>query len=221
MAQNPYVNKVVFGNDTLVDLTEDSVTASNLLEGETAHNAAGAPVTGTAKQGHTIENPSGTDMPQRATLKFGGYFNVSDDDENNMTVVDDAHVEVEWTVWQNMTDAQKAGKRWKIINAPASTLTGNDVAYDTSLSVNEKIDDVETTAELRSCLVVTQSSISSLPTTISNVNITSDMVVVNSVLSNPAAQLSDWSWTTANGSITLSGTISGTTNITLYLMKSR
>lgn len=90
--------------------------------------------------GHKIKNAFNTLMPQRAILKFGGYLNVSDDDENYMTVIDDAPIEVEWAVWKNMTDAQKTGKRWKIINAPASSLTGNDVAYDISLSVNEKID---------------------------------------------------------------------------------
>ena len=132
--------------------------------------------------------------------------------------------EVQWSDWIEMTDAQKEGHRWKILNAPSDALSADKIWYDendSTLSVKDKIDDVETTAELRSCLVVTKSSISSLPTTISNANITSDMVVVNSVLSNPATQLSDWSWTTANGSITISGTISGTTNVTLYLMKSR
>ena len=86
MAENPYVNKVVFGNDTLVDLTEDSVTANNLLEGETAHSASGAPVTGTAKQGHVIVNASGTDMTQRTNMQFIGAT-VKDDSTNNRTVV--------------------------------------------------------------------------------------------------------------------------------------
>lgn len=70
-------------------------------------------------------------------------------------------------------------------------------------------------------LEVTLSSVSSLPQTISNASVESDMVVVNSTLSNPAAQTGDWTVTTSSGSLTLSGNISGTTNITLYLMKSR
>lgn len=40
------VNKVVFGGETLIDLTDDSVTADNLAEGETAHDAAGNKITG-------------------------------------------------------------------------------------------------------------------------------------------------------------------------------
>jgi len=45
---NPYVNKVVFGNDTLIDLTGISVNPSVLLENETAIDASGALITGEA-----------------------------------------------------------------------------------------------------------------------------------------------------------------------------
>ena len=46
MASNPNVNKVVYGNDTLIDLTADTVKADNLLEGYTAHSKSGAVITG-------------------------------------------------------------------------------------------------------------------------------------------------------------------------------
>jgi hypothetical protein len=46
MANNPYVNKVVYGNDTLLDLTGDTVTAGDMLSGVTAHDRSGAPITG-------------------------------------------------------------------------------------------------------------------------------------------------------------------------------
>lgn len=39
-------NKVVLGNETLIDLTEDTVSANNLLAGATAHDASGQQVTG-------------------------------------------------------------------------------------------------------------------------------------------------------------------------------
>ena len=70
-------------------------------------------------------------------------------------------------------------------------------------------------------LVVSVPSFSALPQTITNANIDDDMVVVNSVLSNPSAQTGDWAVTTSSGSLTISGSISGTTTATLYLMKSR
>lgn len=72
-----------------------------------------------------------------------------------------------------------------------------------------------------SVLVVEVSSFTSLPQTVTNANITSDMVVVNSVLGTPSAQTGDWTVTTADGSATITGSISGETSLTLYLMKSR
>ena len=47
MASNPYVNKVEFGNDTLMDLTSDSVSPGDVLLGETFHDRSGAPQSGT------------------------------------------------------------------------------------------------------------------------------------------------------------------------------
>jgi hypothetical protein len=70
-------------------------------------------------------------------------------------------------------------------------------------------------------LIVSISSVSSLPVTANNSDIESDMVVINSELSDPSAQISNWTVTTASGSLTVSGSISGTTNIKLYLTKSR
>ena len=66
-------------------------------------------------------------------------------------------------------------------------------------------------------LKVSKSSVSSLLTIITNSAITSDMECIHCVLSNPSAQTGDWTVTTSNGSLTISGSISGTTNITLYL----
>ena len=45
---NQYINKVVFGNDTLIDLTADTITAADLASGVTAHDRSGAPITGTS-----------------------------------------------------------------------------------------------------------------------------------------------------------------------------
>lgn len=55
------VNKVVYGTTVLVDLTEDTVNASDLAEGITAHGANGELVTGTIKEGnptHSVGTPS-------------------------------------------------------------------------------------------------------------------------------------------------------------------
>lgn len=47
MANNPYVNKVQYGNQTLLDLTSDNIVANKLASGKTAHDASGNQITGT------------------------------------------------------------------------------------------------------------------------------------------------------------------------------
>ena len=44
---NEYVNKVIYGGNTLIDLTSDTVTADKILKNYKAHAASGAPITGT------------------------------------------------------------------------------------------------------------------------------------------------------------------------------
>lgn len=68
-------------------------------------------------------------------------------------------------------------------------------------------------------LAVNCGTVSSLPTTVNNVNITDSMVVAQADLSNPLAQGDDWTVTTSTGSLTISGTITGSTTIKLYLME--
>lgn len=46
MANNTYINKVVFGGDTLIDLSSDTVAANKVLSGYTAHDKSGAPIVG-------------------------------------------------------------------------------------------------------------------------------------------------------------------------------
>lgn len=43
-----YINKVVYGNTTLIDLTADTITAADLAYGVTAHDMSGAPITGSS-----------------------------------------------------------------------------------------------------------------------------------------------------------------------------
>lgn len=44
---NQYVNKVVVGTETKLDLTADTITAADLKKGATAHDKSGAPIVGT------------------------------------------------------------------------------------------------------------------------------------------------------------------------------
>ena len=47
MAENPRVNKIVYGNTVLIDLTADTVTDDKILASYTAHDASGNIITGT------------------------------------------------------------------------------------------------------------------------------------------------------------------------------
>lgn len=45
--QKPTINKVIYGGETLIDLTADTITDDKLLSGFTAHDKTGAQITGT------------------------------------------------------------------------------------------------------------------------------------------------------------------------------
>lgn len=65
------VNKVVVNDQTIMDLTGDTVSATNLLKGYTAHNKAGQPVTGDVEVS-TIY--SGTGNPSATLGKAGDVY---------------------------------------------------------------------------------------------------------------------------------------------------
>ena len=73
------INKVVFGNQTLIDLTSDTITPADLQSGVTAHDASGAIITGTStKDSDTSEDTalvgeilSGKTAHARGTLLTG------------------------------------------------------------------------------------------------------------------------------------------------------
>ena len=69
-----YINKVQYVRngqlDTLIDLTADTVTASDMLSGVTAHDASGAVVTGTLADGDSLEYGVST-QPLVGTARVG------------------------------------------------------------------------------------------------------------------------------------------------------
>lgn len=110
-----------------------------------------------------------------------------------------------------------------IANKVVTNAIGNLPSLQTDVKTNlvGAINEVDTKVSKTEVLIINVASFSSLPQTVSNSNIESDMVVVNSVLGTPSAQTANWTVTTSNGSLTISGSISGSTTATLYLMKSR
>ena len=86
------------------------------------------------------------------------------------------------------------------------------------------------TMEDLKCLIVGVVATNTTSVTINNDDITTDMVVVKCVLSNPSAQTGDLTWTTtgkdpedpnSHGNIVVNGTINGTTSMTFYLIHAR
>ena len=55
MANNNNINKVVFGNTTLIDLTTDNINASDVRQGVAFHLPSGASATGTASYSYSNE----------------------------------------------------------------------------------------------------------------------------------------------------------------------
>ena len=83
-------NKVVLGNQTIMDISDSTVTPNNLLNGEIGYSGNGDRVVGSytpSTAGHTIQNDSGTDMAQRSDLQFKGVY-VEDNQANDVTKVD-------------------------------------------------------------------------------------------------------------------------------------
>ena len=67
------VNKVVYGEETLIDLTEDTVAADKLMAGYTAHAADGTPITGTAEVLDTSDaDATETDLADGKTAYVNG-----------------------------------------------------------------------------------------------------------------------------------------------------
>lgn len=54
------INKVIYGGNTLIDLTSDTVTASDILTGVTAHDKSGAIITGTCSYDADTSNDTAT-----------------------------------------------------------------------------------------------------------------------------------------------------------------
>ena len=65
------VSKVVFGSNTLIDLTADTITAADLMQGKTAHGADGEPITGTYSGGTPCAAGQFTLGTTRATVDIG------------------------------------------------------------------------------------------------------------------------------------------------------
>ena len=86
-------------------------------------------------------------------------------------------------------------------------------------SLDTDINDLSTLTASYEPIRINIASFSSLPQTVSSSDITEDMVVLGYWLSRPSSQTGEWTVTTSNGALTVSGSISGWTALTLILGK--
>lgn len=101
-------NKVVFGNETIMDITDSTVTPETLKQGEIAYNSAGQRIVGTLVTiGHKILDAFGNLMTNRENLQFQGTY-VSDDSTNNKTVVPIVR-SMQQAEFEQLTAAEKTG----------------------------------------------------------------------------------------------------------------
>jgi len=112
-------------------------------------------------------------------------------------------------------EAEQIVSTYELIPTRVSTLETNVGTLQTDVeTLGTKTDKLE-------ALVIDCGTVSTLPKTVTDASIEDDMVVLNSEIGTPSAQTGDWTVTTSAGSLTVSGTISGSTTLKLYLMKSR
>lgn len=69
------INKVVYGNSTLIDLTEDTVSADKLLAGETAHDRSGAQIVGSVVTAEVVDNLTTQDATKALSANQGYVLN--------------------------------------------------------------------------------------------------------------------------------------------------
>lgn len=72
MASNPYVNKVQFGDETLIDLTSDTVTPDKVLNGVTFHDRSGAEQQGALELAPVATSGDFDDLSNRPTYTVSG-----------------------------------------------------------------------------------------------------------------------------------------------------
>ena len=109
--------------------------------------------------------------------------------------------------------------RIKDLPLAGSVSDGDYLATDNAVDGTQKTTKGDLLADVYgyATLRLTTPTFSSLPVTFYHSEIKSNMVVSRAIWSKPRVQFDKWSVKTANGSVTISGTISGSTYGVLFL----
>ena len=106
----------------------------------------------------------------------------------------------------------------QVANGGTGATTAEAARTNLGVYSQSEVNALEQSAQV---LTVDCGTISALPVMLSTPGVTADMIVVESTLGTPSAQLSDWSVTTAANMTTIQGSISGSTTLVLYMVRPR
>lgn len=130
------VNKVVYGGNTLVDLTGDTVTANDLAEGITATGANGDKVVGVMTKGEIATNSeidNALNLAGTGTIPSGGVVSIAQGGTGATTAAQ-ARANLGAVAASDLASVAKSGSYNDLTNKPTipstanTTLTGNTTA---------------------------------------------------------------------------------------------
>lgn len=130
------VNKVVYGGNTLVDLTGDTVTANDLAEGITATGANGDKVVGVMTKGEIATNSeidNALNLAGTGTIPSGGVVSIAQGGTGATTAAQ-ARANLGAVAASDLASVAKSGSYNDLTNKPTipstanTTLTGSTTA---------------------------------------------------------------------------------------------
>lgn len=130
------VNKIVYGGNTLVDLTGDTVTAADLAEGVTATGANGDKVVGVMTKGEIATNSeidNALNLAGTGTIPSGGVVSIAQGGTGATTAAQ-ARANLGAVAASDLASVAKSGSYNDLTNKPTipstanTTLTGNTTA---------------------------------------------------------------------------------------------
>ena len=130
------VNKVVYGGNTLVDLTGDTVTAADLAEGITATGANGDKVVGVMTKGEIATNSeidNALNLAGTGTIPSGGVVSIAQGG-TGATTAEAARANLGAVAASDLASVAKSGSYNDLTNKPTipstanTTLTGSTTA---------------------------------------------------------------------------------------------
>lgn len=134
MANNPNVNKVVYGNQTVIDLTNDNVTPSDVLTGKSFHDGSGAQQTGTLDP-YVVGDTAETDIDDADYFPF--YDSSASGKRKSLWSNIKAKLKTYFdTLYQTLADSDSWSSSATVDSNNQVTFTGLNDTYGYSLYCN-------------------------------------------------------------------------------------